>query len=300
MLRSRAATHLRFGTPARSMHNGRMIPMSVSRAAFVPSPRKRRRSRNRRGLGRWRRGALRAWRKLRAAPRSVRIPLIAAAVLALFAATNLVYQVVRKPTEMFFPVAGVLDKRPAETWQEYGPLFREHSTAAVPAELLAALAQVESAGNPVARTYWRWRLTWDPFSIYRPASSAVGMYQMTDAAFAEARQACIRDHAVVPAGDCWFTGLYSRVLPSHAIELAAVYLDRRAAAILAALPRARPTPRQVQDLAALIHLCGPGPAKAFARRGFRLLPGQRCGAHDAAKYLAAVTAMTRQFRRLAQ
>ncbi|MGH6926931.1 MAG: transglycosylase SLT domain-containing protein, partial [Dongiaceae bacterium] len=233
-----------------------------------------------------------------ATPRPLRIAVIAAAVLAFFVATNFAYQVVRKPTEMFFPVSGALAKRPAETWQEYGPLFRAHSTAAVAPELLAALAQVESAGNPVARTYWRWRLTWDLFAIYAPASSAVGMYQMTDAAFAEARRACIRDHAVV-VDECWFNGLYSRVLPSHAVELAAVYLDRKAAAILAQLPRARPTPQQTQDLAALIHLCGPGPAKAFARRGFRLLPAQRCGAHDAATYLAAVNAMTRQFRRLA-
>ena len=276
------------------MHNGRMIPMSVSRAAFVPAPRRRRR---RKRNGGWRRRALRAWRKLRTAPRSVRISLIAAAVLALFAASNLIYQVVRKPTEMFFPVAGVLDKMPVETWQEYGPLFREHATAAITPELLAALAQVESAGNPVARTYWRWRLTWDLFAIYAPASSAVGMYQMTDAAFAEARHACVRNHVVVE--DCWFTGLYSRVLPSHAVELTAVYLDRKVAAILARQPDARPTGRQLQDLAALVHLCGPGRAGAFAGRGFRLAPGQRCGAHDPAQYLAAVNAMTRQFRRLA-
>ena len=61
-------------------------------------------------------------------------------------------------------------------------------------------AQVEGAGNPVASTYWRWRLTWDPFAIYQPASSSVGMYQMTDAAFAEARHYCIRDHIVVEDG----------------------------------------------------------------------------------------------------
>ena len=264
------------------------------------SSRRRRTRRNwralRRRLGRWRKRALWAWRKLYAAPRSLRIAVIAATVLALFAATNLVYQVLRKPTEMFFPVAGALDKLPAETWAEYGPLFREYSTATITPELLAALAQVEGAGNPLARTYWRWRLTWNPLAIYRPASSAVGMYQMTDAAFAEARHACIRDHAVVE--DCWFNGLYSRVLPGHAIELAAVFLDRQVAPILAQRPRAQATPQQTQDLAALIHLCGPGPAKAFVRRGFRLLPGQRCGAHDAAKYLAAVAAMTRQFQRL--
>ena len=107
-------------------------------------------------------------------------------------AANLVYQVVRKPTEMFFPVSGAMNKTPAETWRQYGPLFREYSTTSITPELLAALAQVEGAGNPVARTYWQWRLTWNPVAIYQPASSAVGMYQMTDAAFAEARRYCIR------------------------------------------------------------------------------------------------------------
>ena len=278
-----------------------MIALSLLTGAGAAPSRRRRRRRSRsafrRGLGRWRKRALRLWRKLCAAPRPLRIALIAAAALALFAATNLVYQVLRMPTEMFFPVAGALDKLPAETWAEYGPLFREYSTAAITPELLAALAQVEGAGNPLARTYWRWRLSWNPLAIYRPASSAVGMYQMTDAAFAEARRGCVRDHAVVE--DCWFTGLYTRVLPGHAIELAAVFLDRQVAPILARRPGTPATAQQQQDLAALIHLCGAGPAKAFARRGFRLLPGQRCGAHDAARYLAAVDAMTRQFQRLA-
>jgi len=287
------------------MHNARMIALSALSATRSPgltrgSPRRRggRRNRNvlRRRLGRWRKRALWAWRKLNAAPSWLRIAVIAATVLAVCAATNLVYQVVRKPTEMFVPLSGALAKAPAATWAEYAPLFRAHSTAAITPELLAALAQVEGAGDPLARTYWRWRLTWNPLAIYRPASSAVGMYQMTDPAFAEARQACIRDHAVVE--DCWFTGLYSRVLPSHAIELAAVFLDRKVAAILAQRPHAAPTAQQTQDLAALIHLCGPGAAKAFARRGFRLAPGQRCGAHDAARYLAAVNAMVRQFERL--
>ena len=278
------------------MLNGRMIPLSLSPALGL-LPRRTRPRRKRKGHARWRQHALRAWRRLNAAPRAVRLPILAAMALALVAATNLTYQVVCKPTEMFFPVAGALDKMPAETWEEYGPLFAEYSTAAIPPELLAALAQVEGAGNPVARTYWRWRFSWNAFAIYAPASSAVGMYQMTDPAFAEARRACIRDHAVV--GDCWFADFYSRVLPAHAVQLAAVYLDRKVAAILAQQPRAKATPHQLQDLAALIHLCGPGPARAFARRGFHLLPNQRCGAHDAAKYLAGVNAMKQQFLRLA-
>jgi hypothetical protein len=258
-----------------------------------------------RRLRRWRKHARQVRRTFGAAPRVVRIVAIAAAVLVLFAATNLLYQVVRKPTEMFFPVSGALNKVPAATWREYGPLFREHSTAAIPPELLAALAQVEGAGNPVARTYWRWRLTWHPFAIYQPASSAVGMYQMTDPAFAEARRYCVRHHEVVADGawddwnTCWFNGLYTRVVPSHAVELTAVFLDRNVAAILGRSPNAAASPQQKQELAAIVHLCGAGPAKAFARRGFQLPSGERCGDHDVATYLAQVDAMKRQFLRLA-
>jgi hypothetical protein len=170
--------------------------------------------------------------------------------------------------------------------------------------LLAALAQVEASGNPVARTYWRWSLTHHPFEIYRPASSAVGMYQITDGTFAEAQRYCIHDHAVVEEGpwyaprSCWFNFLYARVIPSHAIELTAAYLDRRVARVLGRHPGARATLEQKQELAALIHLCGAGGAARYARAGFRLAPGQRCGDHSAAAYLAKVAAMKRRFRRI--
>ena len=262
-----------------------------------------------RRLRRWNR-RLRPWirrarRLLRAAPLWVQIVIGVLCALVVLSALNLVYQVIRKPTEMFFPVSGTLMKMPAETWRAYEPLFHANATAAITPELLAALAQIEASGNPVARTYWRWRFSWNPFEIYRPASSAVGMYQMTDGAFAEARRYCIRHHAVVAdgpwhdMGSCWFNSLYTRVLPSHAVELAAVYLDRNVADILARRPGATPTPQQKQDLAAMIHLCGAGPADAFVRRGFHLTAGQRCGDHDVAGYLARVNAMKRQFLRLA-
>ena len=55
--------------------------------------------------------------------------------------------------------------------------------------------------------------------------------RMADAAFAEARPYCIRHHTVVQDG-CWFNRLYTRAVPSHAIELAAVFLDLNVAAIL--------------------------------------------------------------------
>ena len=146
---------------------------------------------------------------------------------------NWTYQVVRKPTELFFPVSGTLNKTPTETWQEYGSIFRAHSTATITPELLAALAQVEGTGNPVARTYWRWSLSTHPFDVYRPASSAVGMYQFTDGTFDEARAYCIHNHRVVEDGpwhawrSCWFNALYTRVVPTNAVELTSAYLDMK-------------------------------------------------------------------------
>lgn len=275
--------------------------MASPRVAGIRSPKRRiQRNRNapRQRVRRWLKSARRVQRRLSSAPSSVRIVVVLAMVLAAFFATNVAYHVVRKPTELLFPVSRAFDKLPGETWRHYGALFREYSTRAITPELLAALAQVESNGNPVARTYWRWRLTWQPFAIYRPASSAVGMYQMTDAAFAEARDYCIRRHAVVDEG-CWFNSLYTRIVPSHAIELTAVFLDRGVTAILASNRDVRASPQQEQDLAAVIHLCGSGPARAFAHRGFRLLAGARCGDHPVATYLAKINAMKRHFLRLA-
>ena len=242
---------------------------------------------------------------LLAAPLAIRILVSAVAVLAVWSAVNWLYQVVRKPTELFFPVSGVLAKAPPETWRQYGPLFRQHSTVIITPELLAALAQVEGAGNPVARTYWRWRLTWNPLELYQPASSAVGMYQITDATFREARRYCIHDHVVVEDGpwndprSCWFNGLYTRVVPGHAVEMTAALLDRTVERTVEHNRVASASLQQRQDLAAVIHLCGSGAGDAYARRGFRLRRGQRCGDHDARRYLTEVNVLKRQFAHLA-
>ena len=237
--------------------------------------------------------------------RRLRIGIAVLGVVALAFALNALYQVMRKPTELFFPVSGVLSKTPAETWREYHPIFREHATTVITPELLAALAQVEGAGNPVARTYWRWQMTTEVTQIYRPASSAVGMYQMTDAMFDEARRYCVRSHVVVLDGpwhdwrSCWFNGLYARVVPSHAVEMTSAFLDRRVAGVLARHGLGGATLRQKQDLAALIHLCGAATGDAYARRGFRLRPGERCGTHELAPYLARMNAMKRTFATMA-
>jgi hypothetical protein len=260
----------------------------------------RSRTRRRPLTPRWLRGRAlqRTLRFVLAAPLLIRLVIFAAVALVLWSAVNWTYHVIRKPTELFFPVSGTLAKTPPETWRQYAPLFRRHSTATITPELLAALAQVEGAGDPVARTYWRWQVAWNPFEVYRPASSAVGMYQITDPTFREARRLCIRDH-VVREDECWLRGLYTRILPSHAVEMTSALLDRDVARTLERRRIVAATPRQKQDLAAIIHLCGAGGGDDFARRRFRVAPGQRCGDHDAALYLARVNGMKQQFVRLA-
>ncbi len=236
------------------------------------------------------------------APGFVQGAVIIAVLVILWFALNGLYQVIRKPSELFFPVSGTLNKTPIETWRDYSPLFHRYSTDIVTAELLAALAQVEASGNPVARTYWRWSLTARPFEVYRPASSSVGMYQMTDGTFAAARRYCIRAHAVVEDGpwndwrSCWFNELYARVIPSHAVELTAAYLDRSVAAILALHPIRIATLERKQELAALIHLCGAGAGDLYVRHGMHLSDGQRGGDHEAREYLYRVDQARRTFQ----
>lgn len=262
--------------------------------------RRRAARRTRRGKGA---GAIvvRTWRT---APPALRLVLAAVLLVALWAGANWLWHALHKPTELLFPLDEAFAKTPAQTWRDYGPIFRKHATRVISAEFLAALAQVESGANPLARTYWRWRPALDPFEVYRPASSALGMYQITDGTYAQARPAC-RD-ASPPAdrtreeAPCWFDGLYSRLVPGEAIALTAQHLDRAVAAVLGPAGARGATLHQKRQLAAVIHLCGQGAGGAFVRRGLRPSPGQRCGDHGLNEYLERMDATQRVFARIAE
>ncbi len=273
-------------------------------------------ARGKRSRGRRRRGSLlkRAWpsarlrrrwlRVFRRAPGSVQICAALGIAAVLFLGINWIYQVVHKPSELFFPVSGTLYKSPPATWSEYGSLFEKYATDAMTPELLAALAQVEGSGNPIVRTYWRWSWVPHPFEMYRPASSAVGMYQLTNGTFAQAKRLCIHDHHVVEDGpwndwhSCWLNSLYLRVLPRDAIEMTSAYLDRAVTGALLAHHVRHATLQQMQDLAAVIHLCGAGAGGLYVRRGLKLTAGQKCGDHEARLYVERVNAMKRVFARI--
>lgn len=273
--------------------------------------RRRRRARRRDPLSSIERFAHGRWQELRAfvravgkTPLAVRLGFSAVVLLIMFLSINWSYHAISKPTELFFPVERALHKAPRETWREYGALFEEHSTSVITPSLLAALAQAEGAGNPVARTYWRLQFTsWNPFEWYQPASSAVGMFQLTNGTFQQAKRYCIHHHIVVEDGpwhdinSCWFNSLYVRVRPSDAIELTASLLDRQVMQTVGNQPA---TVQQKHDLAAIIHLCGAGVGREYAKRNYRVLPNQQCGDHDVQAYLARISTLKRQFAKLAR
>jgi hypothetical protein len=227
-----------------------------------------------------------------------------AAALAMLFGINWIFQVARKPTEIFAPISGSFANTPATTWRAYGALFQQHSTSIISPEFLAALAQVESGGNPIASTYWRWQWSWNPFEVYRPASSAVGMFQITDGTFAEARTYCVRARDVARAGrwydtnSCWLNQLYTRILPGHATEMTAAYLHQSVTEILNKRRGTRPTLAQKERLAAVVDVFGKGRGVRVARRGFRTGAHERCGSHDLSRYLANIEAMKSRFARL--
>jgi hypothetical protein len=222
--------------------------------------------------------------------------------VVLLVAVNYAVQVVRKPTELLGLVFAPAPLTAEQTWSRYAEHVRENGTDVIRPELLAALIQVESAGDPYARTYWRWQWTLDPLRVYAPASSAVGLLQITDGTFEQAKRYCIHDHRVVrddgPLLDsCWLNAFYFRTVPGHAIEMTSAFLHVQ---VSEALRGQQAAAARRDALAAVIHLCGRGRAAAFAANGYRPRAGERCGDHDLGGYLERVRVLTARFERMGE
>src|SRR5512144_247319 len=68
---------------------------------------------------------------LAASPPMVRLFVGVVLVLLTWASFNWAYHTINKPSEVFFPLDTSLAKSPPETWQQYGSLFRKHSTPVI-------------------------------------------------------------------------------------------------------------------------------------------------------------------------
>ena len=97
----------------------------ATRASSAAKPRRRRKKRSK--LAKlWPTATTRRrwWRHFKRTPGPLRILTVLVIVGVVWLATNFVYQVIRKPTELFFPVSGTLFKTPVETWRSYSPIFQ--------------------------------------------------------------------------------------------------------------------------------------------------------------------------------
>lgn len=225
---------------------------------------------------------------------------------AMLVLTNWIFQIMQKPSEIIGLADSHFNKTPAETWTAYKPLFRKHSTELIRPELLAALAQLESQGNPIARTYWTWNWSLNPFEVYAPASSSVGMLQMTNGTYNVARRFCIHNGQVVREGkwynvrSCWFNGVYNRLIPTHAIEMTAAYLHTTTAALLKNYPGKFLGVMQQQDVPAIVHLCGRQRAETILLRDVFSVSGEKCGTHAIESYLKRINKYRATFKRYSE
>ena len=238
-----------------------------------------------------------ARRKLSRLPRAIRIAVAIAVLLPLLALTNLVYHVIRKPTELFFFVGHRLDKEPAETWRQYGrcsaPIPPARSRPNIGragagrefrqpggSHLLALAMELQSVRDtsPPPRPSACSRCWMRPPP--RPRGSVSGATRSPIPVAASPVFMSARSLAMPPNWrPCIWIATWHGFWPARATS--------------------RPARSERQDLAAFIHLCGAGPATAFARRNFRMIAGERCGDHLVAAYVLRVNAMKREFVRLA-
>ena len=221
------------------------------------------------------------------------------------ASAELDVQVIRKPTEMFFPVGQALVKSPAETWREYGPLFREHSTAVISRRAARRARPGRGRGQPRGADALELALEPQPLRVV-PARLERGRHVPDHRRHLPRREALLhprprrrRERAVVRLA----LVLVQRAVHARGAErrdrddLGSPPSQRRRRA---RAPEDRPaTLAQKQDLAAVIHLCGAGAGRRLRARAASARPQASAAATTTSRaYLAQVNAMKRQFARL--
>ena len=220
-------------------------------------------------------------------------------VVGSFFVLNFLVQIGRKPAEALGMLGLGKSRSVAETWRVFSRDFQRHATEITTPTFLAAMAQVESSGNPLATPRWRFRWTGRIWRWFAPESTSVGLFQLTDGGYERAKNFCIRKGRVVRDGpwhdwrSCWFNWAYLRISASDSIEMTSAYLHHHVVTSLAGRKTSLANQRR---LAAVIHLCGPGRARAFIRSGFALASAGHCGRHSVRRYVETIERYDRQLQ----
>ena len=213
--------------------------------------------------------------------------------------------VIRKPAHLLTPITKYFYKVPSETWNSYQGIFTSYETETLDAPFLAALAQAESAGNPIATPYWEFNFQQDILSFFRPASSSLGIYQMTYDTFQDAKRFCFVDGKIVmdlnkkELKNCWSNDFKFRFSVTDSVHLTSARLSYYTESILTKY-RKKASIKQRQQTAAIIQLCGPGKGEQFARSGFAVNQMGSCGSHSVAAYIKRVFKYKQTFVTMAE
>jgi hypothetical protein len=216
-----------------------------------------------------------------------------------FFALNFLVQIARKPAEALGMLGLGKGRSVTETWRVFSRDFQRHATDITTPTFLAAMAQVESSGNPLATPKWRFRWSGSFWRWFAPESTSVGLFQLTDGGFERAKRFCIKKGQAVRDGpwndwgSCWFNWAYLRISASNSIEMTSAYLHHEVTTSLAGRQASLANQRR---LAAVIHLCGPGKARAFIRSGFDLASAGHCGRHNVRRYVETIERYDRQLQ----
>jgi hypothetical protein len=220
-------------------------------------------------------------------------------LIGLLFALNFLIQIALKPAEALGMLGLGRSRSITETWHAFSRHFQRHATEVTPSTFLAAMAQVESSGNPLATPKWRFHWSGSWWRWFAPESTSVGLLQFTDGTFEMARKFCIHKGQVVLDGpwhdwdSCWFNWAYLRISASDSIEVTSAYLHHE---VMTSLAGRSASLKNQRRLAAVIHLCGSGKGRAFIRSGFSLPSAGHCGRHSVQRYVKTIEHYDGQLR----
>lgn len=212
-------------------------------------------------------------------------------VASLLAFSFCAYHIYHHPSLVFLPLSNSFYKTPAETWDSYGELFETYSSNRLAPEFLAALAQTESMGNPLALTYWSLSASINPYRWFSPASTATGILQVTSPTWKEMKNYCLHESRLIThakTGMCRGNLFRFRIFASHSVHLVSAWFHKF-------LENKRLNDRDTRKLLSVLHLCGKSKAKRFLRNSLNFNSIGRCGSHNPKAYHAK---LERNFKRI--
>jgi hypothetical protein len=184
---------------------------------------------------------------------------------------NAIYQIFLNPIHLFSFISKPFSKTPQQTWDAYSEIFQRQGDTRITPELLAAIAQVESAGNPLAAPPWQFSLSTDVAQLFAPASSAFGIMQITKGTFETMRKLAKEEGRPTP--------VMTRLRVEDSVQLSAIHLRRSIQDLIGDRGWDKLDRRRSTHLASVIHLCGPEVGKRLIKLQYRTERLPRCGSH---------------------